>query len=331
MINIIAVNIKQGGGLILLKLLIKHLINDKLIATIHVDQNVDFTEFECNNTVRFKLYNNFLSKLLLFGQSKQNALYFGNIPPFFTRSKNSYLYFQNAFYTKSYRFLLKNRHYKIFLQKIYISLFVKNVNLVFVQTNCLLNSVKREFGVVPKLMPYYEDLSVFVDNNKAVEFDFSYISLPNPNKNLELFFESLILLNSKLTRNIKIVLTIPEENFTLIRKIQSFEGTNIIIINIGEVSKDKIIEVLNSTRTLVFPSLIETFGLPLVEASQLNTFVLCSDLPYANDVITPSATFNPYSKEDIANKMFKALDAKLDKPKIIIENKIEELIKTITQ
>jgi len=331
MINIIAVNIKQGGGLILLKVLITRLINDKLEATIHVDQNVDFTEYESNNSVKFKLYNNFLSKLLLFGQSKQNALYFGNIPPFFTRSKNNYLYFQNAFYSKSYRYLLKNRHYKIILQKIYIYLFIKNVNLVFVQTNCLLKSVKKEFGVVSKLMPYYEDLSIFVDQNKSVEYDFSYISLPNPNKNFELFLESLTLLSLKLTKSIKIILTIPDDNYTLIRKIKSFEGTNINIINIGKVSKKKVINVLNSTRTLVFPSLIETFGLPLVEACQLNTFVLCSDLPYAYDVITPSATFNPYSKEDIANKMFMALETKLEKPKIIIENKIEELIKTLTK
>lgn len=88
MINIIAVNIKQGGGLILLKLLITRLINQKQKAMIHVDQNINFNEYQLNNVVEFKYYNNFLSKFIVFGKSIPNALYFGNIPPFFTRTKN---------------------------------------------------------------------------------------------------------------------------------------------------------------------------------------------------------------------------------------------------
>lgn len=329
MINIIAVNIKQGGGLILLKLLITRLINDKQKATIHVDQNIDFNEYKLNNIVEFKYYNNILSKFIMFGKSIPNALYFGNIPPFFTRAKNKNLYIQNAFYTKTFRYLLYNRHYKLFLHKIYITLFIKNVNLVFVQTNTILKSIKKEFGVVPELMPYFEDLSIYANNKKSKIYDFSYISLPNANKNFELFLDSLVLLNIKLKRKIKIVLTIPNHNINLIKKIIKLDDTNIKIINLGTVSKEKVIDILNSTETLVFPSLIETFGLPLVEACQLGTFVICSDLPYTYDVIIPSATFDPYSKDDIANTMFMSLETRLKKPKIIIENKIEELIKKL--
>jgi len=329
MINIIAVNIKQGGGLILLKLLITRLINDKQKAMIHVDQNIDFTEYKFNSIIEFKYYNKFLSKFILFGQSKQNALYFGNIPPFFTRAKNKYLYFHHPFYSKSYKYLFKNGFYKFILYKIYISIFVRNVNSVFVQTNTLLESIKKEFGVIPELMPYFEDLSIYANDSKIKIYDFSYISLPNANKNFELFLDSLIILNLKLKRKIKIILTIPNENFFLIKKIKKLDETNIEIINIGKVSKQKVIEVLNSTKTLVFPSLIETFGLPLVEACQLGTFVICSDLPYTYDVIIPSATFDPYSKDDIANTMFMSLETRLKKPKILIENKIDELIKKL--
>lgn len=329
MINIIAVNIKQGGGLILLKLLITRLINQKQKATIHIDQNINFNEYKLNNVVEFKYYNNFLSKFIVFGKSIPNALYFGNIPPFFTRAKNKNLYIQNAFYAKTFRYLLYNRHYKLFLHKFYITLFIKNVNLVFVQTNTILKSIKKEFGVVSELMPFLEDLSIYANNKKSKIYDFSYISLPNANKNFELFLDSLVLLNLKLKRKIKIVLTIPNDNFILIKKIKKLDNSNIEIINLGKISKEKVIEVLNSTETLVFPSLIETFGLPLVEACQLGAFVICSDLPYTYDVIIPSATFDPYSKDDIANTMFMSLETRLKKPKIIIENKIEELIKKL--
>lgn len=331
MINIIAVNIKQGGGLVLLKLLIKKLINDKEKATIYVDSNIDFTEYKFDDTIVFKSYSNFLSKVLLFGQSYNNVLYFGSIPPFFSRAKNKYLYFHNPFYSKTYGYLLKNRFYKFILYKIYFSLFIKNIDSVFVQTNTLLKSIKKEFGIVAEIMPYFEDLSVFKNKKKIVFYDFSYISLPNPNKNFDLFIDSLVSLNLILNRNIKIALTIPNENLILKEKIKKLDNTNIKIINIGKVSKEKVIEVLNRTETLVFPSLIETFGLPLVEACQLGVNVICSDLPYTYDVIIPSATFNPYSKDDIANKMFLSLETKLKKPKIIIENKIEELIKKLNK
>ena len=329
MINIIAVNIKQGGGLILLKLLIHRLNNDNQQATLHVDNNIDFKEFEFSNVIKFKFYDNFLTKMLLFGKSKQNSLYFGNIPPFFNRAKNKSLYFHHPFYSKSYKYLFKNGFYKFVLYKTYVSIFISNVDSVFVQTNTLLESVKKEFGVIPELMHYFEDLSVYANDSKNKVYDFSYISLPNPNKNFELFLDSLILLNLKLKRKIKIILTIPNENFFLIKKIKKLDNTNIEIINIGKVSKQKIIEVLNCTETLVFPSLIETFGLPLVEACQLGTFVICSDLPYIRDVIVPSATFDPYSKNDIANTMFMSLEKKLKRPKIIIKNQIDLLIKKI--
>ncbi len=68
MINIISVNIKQGGGLILLKLLITSLINKKLKITLHVDSKIGLDNFKDNNFVKLKLYKNFISKVLVFGK-----------------------------------------------------------------------------------------------------------------------------------------------------------------------------------------------------------------------------------------------------------------------
>lgn len=329
MINIIAVNIKQGGGLELLYLLIQRLIDDNQRAIVYVDSNTDFSAFKSNEIVEFRFYNNFFSKVILFGQTKENALYFGNIPPFFSRAKNKSLYYHNAFYAKSFSYLLRNRHYKFILCKIYLLIFIRNTESVFVQTRDLSETIRKEFGVVSELMPYFEDLSGLKEKVKTVTYDFSYISLPNPNKNLDRFLESLILLNNKLERKIKIVLTVPFECRSLIKKIEKFRDTNIDILNIGKVAKNEVIEVLKATKILVFPSLIETFGLPLIEGCQLGTFVICSDLPYAYDVLIPSATFDPFSADDIANTMLVSLGGQLPPPQIVIENKIEELIEAI--
>lgn len=331
MINIISVNIKQGGGLILLKLLITSLINKKLKITLHVDSKIGLDNFKDNNFVKLKLYKNFISKVLVFGKSYNNVLYFGSIPPFFTKSSNSYLYLHNPFYSKSFSYLLSKRHWKFIIYKIYVIIFIKNVKSVFVQTENYRRSVKKELKVDSELMPFFEDLTKYVIKSENKTYDFAYISLPNPNKNFELFFDSLKLLNLKLINEIKIVLTISENEIKLNKKIKEFDNTNINILNIGKVSMKNVIEVLNKTKTLVFPSLDETFGLPLVEACQLNTFVISANLPYVYDVINPSLTFDPYSKEDIADKMYMALQRELKSPEIVIKNNINKLIKILSQ
>jgi glycosyltransferase involved in cell wall biosynthesis len=211
-----------------------------------------------------------------------------------------------------------------------VIIFLKNIKSVFVQTENYRKSVKQELKVDSELMPFFEDLSKYAVKSKKKTYDFAYISLPNPNKNFELFFDTLNLLNHRLTNEIKIVLTIPKEEIKLIEKIKEFKNTNINIINMGKLSMKHVVDVLNKTKTLVFPSLHETFGLPLVEACQLKMFVISSDLPYVYDVINPSLTFDPFSKNDIANKMHIALDQELKSPEIIIKNKINKLIKTLS-
>ena len=330
MINIIAVNIKQGGGLILLKLLINSLINKNLKITLHVDSKIGLNNFNNNDFVKLKLYKTFISKVFVFGKSLDNAFYFGNIPPFFTKRRNNLLYLHNPFYTMSFSFLFSRMHLKFILYKIYVILFIKNVKSVFVQTENYRQSVKKELKVDSELMPFFEDLSKYAIKTKNKTYDFAYISLPNPNKNFELFFDSLKLLNSKLRNEIKIVLTIPENEIKLINKIKEFDNTNINILNVGKLSMKNVIKVLNKTKTLVFPSLHETFGLPLVEACQLNLFVISANLPYVYDVINPSLTFDPNSKKDIAHVMHIALNTELKSPQIVIKNNINKLIKTLS-
>lgn len=330
MINIIAVNIKQGGGLILLKLLVSSLINKKLEITLHVDSKIGLDNFSDNDFVELNLYENFISKLFVFGKSYNNALYFGNIPPFFTKSSSNFLYLHNPFYTMSFSYLFSRRYWKFILYKIYVTIFIKNVKSVFVQTENYRRSVRKELRADSELMPFYDDLSKYVIKSDNKTYDFAYISLPNPNKNLELFLDSLKLLNTKLKNEIKIVLTIPENEIKLIEKIKEFDNTKINIQNMGKLSMKDVIKVLNKTKTLVFPSIHETFGLPLVEACQLNLFVISANLPYVYDVINPSLTFNPYSKKDIAKVMYMALHKDLNFPEIVIKNNLNKLIKTLS-
>ena len=72
------------------------------------------------------------------------------------------------------------------------------------------------------------------------------------------------------------------------------------ISNIGEVSHDEIINLYRSSTALIFPSTIESFGLPLLEASQLSLPIIASEKDFVRDVCTPVQTFDPQSPISIS-------------------------------
>lgn len=57
------------------------------------------------------------------------------------------------------------------------------------------------------------------------------------------------------------------------------------IENIGFIPQDEIFSLYNSCDALLFPSYIETFGLPLIEAALTGIPIIASDLPYAREVL----------------------------------------------
>jgi len=64
----------------------------------------------------------------------------------------------------------------------------------------------------------------------------------------------------------------------------------------GMMPFEKVFSYYRSVDALLFPSYIESFGLPLIEAASAGLKVICSDLPYAREVLAGyrGATFVPY-------------------------------------
>ena len=75
--------------------------------------------------------------------------------------------------------------------------------------------------------------------------------------------------------------------------------------------------------------MLESFGLPLIEAAQFGIPVLASDLPYVHQVITPSIVFDPYNHIDIAEKILLFKQHKYEKTELKIESEISKNYKII--
>lgn len=67
------------------------------------------------------------------------------------------------------------------------------------------------------------------------------------------------------------------------------------IAYLGIMSYNKVIEQYLIADAVLFPSYIETFGLPLAESGVLGKHLICSDLPFAHDVL------NNYSGAEFLN------------------------------
>ena len=73
---------------------------------------------------------------------------------------------------------------------------------------------------------------------------------------------------------------------------------------LGPMSRPVLSEAYRLATALVMPSLVETVGLPMLEAFQAGTPVVAADRPYAHDVCGDAALyFDPYSAGALADRL----------------------------
>ncbi len=72
------------------------------------------------------------------------------------------------------------------------------------------------------------------------------------------------------------------------------------IFNLGSVDRNAIMEAYGQAKALLFPSTIESFGLPLIEAAAIGLPIVASELDFVRDVCEPVESFDPASAVSIA-------------------------------
>ena len=327
MINIIAPNIKSGGGLELLMYLLEYLEGNyhDVNVRVYIDCSLVKKIMSTKNREVIVL-DSTLEKIKLFTKRIDNALYFGNLPPL-VRSKNSMVYFHNSYLTVnllelwkvSFTFFLKYT-----LQQVYVKHFIKNVDCVAVQTSNIKNKFIAKYNNVNVvLLPFFQNCK---QKNTEKRFDFCYISLAHPHKNHKLLFDALEILSNRDIA-ISLVVTVEPDKVQLLKQIDTINKIGVCKVeNIGIVKKEKVCEIYSKSRCLIFPSLKESFGLPLIEAVHMDLDVISIDLDYVYDVIYPSLVFQNMA-EDLAEQIEKYCKPdSVQKSTTKITNHIDDLI-----
>ena len=114
----------------------------------------------------------------------------------------------------------------------------------------------------------------------------------------------------------------------MITKIKLYKNIGLNIVNLGHLNYKEVVNYYASSKYVLFPSLTESFGLPLLEACIYNCKIIAADLDYVYDIVEPSIAFDPFNAEKLANIIFDISERKirLSDSKLIIKNKIFDLI-----
>lgn len=311
----------SGGGLILLKELLKSIKNHPDYEVfIHKDYShlVDSAKIST-----FFFSGSLFSRLLLeFRASrriKQNSklLCFNNIPPLFKiKQINVTLYLQNRFIldTSMDSFLEAKNLARYYLLRFLFRIKKKSITHIFVQTESMQLLVKKHLKMTADIIRFTDNIQSFFQNKQPIKYDLIYVSSGERYKNHKKLLEALLILH-KENISLRLCLTVcpnkHPETFALINHYKLELGLN--IDNLYNLNREEIAGLYCQSQALIYPSVIESLGLPLLEATQFGLDIIASELDYVRDVCSPVETFNPLSSISIARsiKRFKDLESKL--------------------
>jgi len=333
MILIDCLYINSFGGKTILELFFKKLLNSDLDYHFILDsrlksnfvQNIktdNFTVIDATHLSRKSFYLKNINKF-------SSILCLANIPPPIQTSIKTTIFFHNSLLLNplSHPISFKNRIIN-FLKFNYIKYYDQKDYSWIVQTPYIYKLLREALIINSdqiSIFPFFKEKSES-NNLKKITNNFVYVSSGVSHKNHIRLIKAFIEVANKADIEIKLHLTLNKEELP-----KFIYPHNLKVEFYGTLSIDAVNELYNSCEFAIYPSLVESFGLPLIEAANYGCKVVASNLPYVHEIIKPSLTFDPYSVESISKSILKAIETNnLPETKVLVENKLDNFIDFIT-
>lgn len=258
---------------------------------------------------------------------------FANVPPpVSVIDKPVFIYFHNLLLLSKWNDRNNNTFFNkvlLFSKRSYIHWKNRSNYYWFVQSNRMKFLLGNRLNIANEqiqLIPFFPDCKVSEQSIRN-DIQFIYVADGVPQKNHVTLLKAWEYLYDHHGLSPVLHLTLDKRYATLIQQIASLQKKGLAIVNHGVISKDELNQLYRKCSYLVFPSLAESFGLPLIEAVQHGCGVLASDLPFVTDVIEPSADFNPYDYKEIGDSVATVIKGNnLALAKIKVNNQIDALL-----
>lgn len=238
------------------------------------------------------------------------AVYCHNPSPFNTLNvRDIYLqptqFFFRLFYKYLYKINIKKNKYVIVQQ-----LWIKH------RFETMFNLNGDQIITAPPEIPtisttYLERSNMGTEDKKISKKMFFFPTFPRPFKNIEVICEAIALVSDKKNKGVTVVITIDgSENTyakTIVEKYRHIEAIKFI----GLINREEVYDYYSQCDGLIFPSKLETWGLPISEFKQFNKPMFVSNLPYAKETVGKyefACFFNPDDPIQLSELIIHAME-----------------------
>lgn len=304
-----APNVHAGGGAVLLRSLLDAWpVGTQLVAWLDVRARGSLRlPFNGRiNWVEPSVGSRFRAELALATEAScdDRVLCFHGLPPLF-RSKGKLIIFQqNRNYLGSIplRFFSGRTRFRLRFERIVARIFRHRCTSYWVQTPSMAYELQKWFGKEPvnvQVMPFSPTNTTSL-RGEIAKWDLIYVADGEAHKNHRRLVEAMVILAREGLRP-SLLLTLPDSNAKLLTWIkQEVAEHGLQILNIGQLPHDDLLTIYGQCRALVFPSLSESLGLPLIEAREIGLPIVAGESDFVRDVCEPVQSFDPNSSVSIA-------------------------------
>ena len=331
-----AMNIHQGGGQSLLLSLLDAIPLDLQVVALLDQRIANMVTLPSNIEVKFvkpALFNRlnaewWLSKHV---NASDCVLCFGNLPPLLPLKGYTMVFVQNRYLVDSVSlvgFSLKTK-LRLMVERFWLNRCIRHANHFIVQTESMkrlfyLNNLPDESVVCIWPFASLESLpasvEVLAENNisSVINDRFIYVASGEPHKNHYHLIEAWIILAKEGLRP-QLCITVDRLAYPKLCSYVNWaiDQYKLNVHNIGFLSHSVLLEIYQDYDVLIYPSLLESYGLPLIEARQQGLKIVASELDYVRDLVDPQETFDPTSAISIARSVKRYLGSESENRSIM--------------
>lgn len=325
-----AINLSEGGALSILKECLGYLSNNlakeyEIIALVNNKDIFDYKNIKFYSFPKSKkswLARLYYEYIYFYGFSKElkpylwfslhditpnvksavRAVYCHNPAPFYKLSfKDVCLDFRFVLFNLLYRYLY--------------SINIKKNDFVIVQQDYLRKKFMQSTEAA-KIVVAHPSINSKIEVNFVPEAEntFFYPALPRIFKNFEVICKASEILLKEGINNFQVLFTISGNENRYSKYIYNSFNSIKNIKFLGIQNRDNVFKIYNSASCVIFPSKLETWGVPITEAKFFLKPIFLADLEYAHETIgnyDKVKFFNPDDPDQLALLMKDSIDKKI--------------------
>ncbi len=195
-------------------------------------------------------------------------------------------------YPQNWNFLKKEERYLFYYKYIYpffVKWTINSCTHFVVQIPFINEGVVRKFQVpsdrVHTMFPDVEEIDVDSINPYLWEDEKKHFIYPANRASYKMHVTLVKALQILNDNNVILHLTLAKGDNPVLDKMISDAGLEETIIREGAIDHSCLLSMYKSATGLLFPSVIETIGLPLLEAAAFGIPIVASDIAYAHQVL----------------------------------------------